>query len=326
MNDDTKNDDELARMLRAAGPRPLPSDEDTAAAYNAVRSEWRTVVGRKRRRRAMVASALAASVVAALVLFIAPQPDPARVATIDRLDGSIYVASEAGELERVNDLAVLRVGQSLRTGRDSVAGLVLESGGSLRIAGDASLRFASEGIVELRAGSIYVDTDPNPLSGAPGAGEASLVIRTEFGDVTHVGTQYMVNVSNREVVVSVRSGEVILNERSRATAGERLSTNGIDIDRGSVAPFGDTWRWAERASPGIDVDQQTADAFLRWVAHETGFALAYADSATADNAASTVLSGTIDVAPRDALAAWVLAADYAYELDERRGEIRIRRR
>ena len=74
------------------------------------------------------------------------------------------------------------------------------------------------------------------------------------------------------------------------------------------------------------MEQQSADAFLRWVAHETGFDIEYADDATATNAQKTVLSGSIDAPPREALAAWVLAADYEYELDERGGAIRIRRR
>lgn len=320
------NVDDIARILEQARPRPVPSDDAVASARRAVRSEWQALLKRRKRRRYWYYGAAAASVLVAFALFMAPQPPPVQVATIDRITGSIHVSTPAGVLQQATDLSALTVGQSLRTGKDSVAGLMLSSGSALRVAPDTSLAFLEDGGVELLAGKVYVDSKPHSLVASNALTGEPLFIRTRLGVVTHIGTQYMVELSDQDLVVSVRQGEVALDDAIRAVAGERLVTSGLGVDRSRVPPYGAAWRWMERATPTIDVEQQSADAFLRWVAHETGLEIDYLDDATASNASMTVLSGSIDAPPREALAAWVLAADYAYELDERSGVIRIRRR
>lgn len=326
MSQDSHFDDELGRVLRQAGPRPTPTPDVLSEARASVRSEWRAMLKRRQRKRVWIGGAVAASLLAAVSLLLMPPPAIEQVASIDKLSGSIYVSTNSGELERASDLSLLHVGQSLRTGRDSVAGLMLASGASLRVASETSVVFGPDGALELRAGKLYVDSEPDPLVGVTAATDNALVIRTPLGSVTHIGTQYMVELTEQQLVVSVRAGAVEIDKAVRGVAGERLTTDGLGVDRSRISGWGADWKWAERATPAIDVEQQTADAFLRWVAHETGLKIEYRDAATEQNAATTVLSGAIEATPREALSVWVLAADYQYELDEAGGVIRIGRR
>src|SRR5688572_21753670 len=89
--------DPLARLLRAGGPRPMPSPERVARAREIVRAEWDAAVAhtRTRRRRWLSAGALAAAL-SAVGVFAVLRTTPVPVATLARLSGEVVLYSERG--------------------------------------------------------------------------------------------------------------------------------------------------------------------------------------------------------------------------------------
>jgi ferric-dicitrate binding protein FerR (iron transport regulator) len=162
---------------------------------------------------------------------------------------------------------------------------------SLRIDSGSQLQFSAPDKVELQAGALYIDAGAH--SSVP------LTVQTVAGAVRHIGTQYQVRTlagALRGIEVTVREGRVeIANQygTNTGTPGERVavSTKG-SIARSAVAPYDASWEWAEHLAPPFEFEGNSLDAFLTWVARETGRELIY-DSAAARGAALVVMRGSI---------------------------------
>lgn len=310
-------------LLRHASPRPSPSAEDTASVRDAVNSEWRQLVNKRQTRRRLYSFAAAASVLLTLVAVIqlqgGPVPAPVTVAEIDKSIGSIYLLGDESRLQATDDLSSIEAGQVIVTGRDSTLGLIWSDGGSLRVAADSRVRFDSSREIELLSGQVYFDS----MEGA-----SQLSIETRFGDVRHIGTQFMTSVDDESLRVRVRDGRVSIEgvriDQIAAARQQVTVRAGAPAEVLDMAPFGNEWEWIEATAPVVSFDGETLHRFLEWVAHETGFVIAYATpEMEADAKGKWVLSTEIPGTPREQLRKRLFTNHLDFELQFEEGVIRI---
>jgi ferric-dicitrate binding protein FerR (iron transport regulator) len=318
-------DEAIEALLRKAPPRPTPSDQDMADVRDTVRNEWRAVSGKHRTRRRLVSLAAAATVIlavgATVSLLRVPSALPVPVATIDRTIGSIYLLGEQSELTATQDLAELMAGQMLVTGRDSGAGIAWHNGGSLRIDEDTRLEFVSPDEIVLRSGRVYFDSQPASLqAGITQSSIASFAIRTDQGVVKHIGTQYMTGINGGALTISVREGEVEVenaHQQSSAVAGQQMTVVGSNRPTyTNISRHGENWRWVEQLAPEIDIDQRSAYEFISWAAREAGFETRFVSEAVEQRAHETVMTGTVRLEPQVALRTFLRTTDLDARIED----------
>ncbi|MDJ0750869.1 MAG: FecR family protein [Woeseiaceae bacterium] len=280
--------DHLEELLRRAPPRPVPAPEDEAAVREAVQREWQAVTGTRRSRRRITSYALAATVL--LVVFVGldsfrtQTSAPMQVGTIARNNGPVYLLGEGSELRETNDLANVVVGQTIVTGEDAGLAIVWQNGGSLRVDENTRLSFTGTEEVRLATGRVYFDSESHPMQAAVVATRPrSLLLKTEHGDVRHIGTQYMARADQRSLVVSVREGQVDVQGRyhSRmASSGEQVTFAGsLQPSVLSIGRSGGDWAWIEQTTPVANVEGRTLHQFLEWACRELGLELEYSGNA-----------------------------------------------
>lgn len=314
--------DAVERLLEHAAPRPAPPAEDERAVREAVHAEWRRRIGRRRRRQAAVVG-LAATVVAAVMLALTmPANDgaaPGGAARIDTRIGAVYLVSADAGLVELGEVQEIRTGQVVQTAKSSGLGLRV-AGASVRLDEDSRIELQGADRLYLQRGRVYVAT-------ADEADDA-LVIRTDQGSIEHVGTQYLAAIAGDELSVAVREGGVRIHGRyydARAAAGEQVTLRGTRRPAvNALAGYGGPWRWTEALAPRPDLDGLPAARFLAWVSDETGYRVAFADADAERIAATTVLKGAVAEDPHTALRLRLLTMGLAGDVDDARGEIRIR--
>ena len=308
-------------LLERAAPRPAPPADDEQLVRAAVQAEWQAVTGRLKTRRRMKHFAIAATVLLGVaVSFNALQPVdvPAlQVARISKSHGSIYLLGEQSELRAMSDLSLIYAGQVIDTGDDAGMGLEWGNGGSLRIDQNTRIEFTSADSVFLHAGQVYFDSQNELVAAITGS---ALEIETGHGSVKHQGTQYMTAVDVRDLTVSVREGEVVVDgtyvDQAIAVAGQQLTVSGgarpsvVNIDG-----YGEAWDWIEATAPTVNMDGKSTFEFLQRIGREIGLALEFESAAAETLARDGILQGTINLGPRDELAFRMAGEDLSYRIE-----------
>ena len=320
-----ESDAAVEALLGKASPRLMPPPADAEAVRAAVRTEWQVMTGHRRSRRRFVGFAAAASVLVAGFLTLemtgTGNMEAVEVAAIDKRIGTVFVLGKNAERLDAAGLAAVDAGQTLVTGEASGVGLAWGTGGSLRLDAATRVEFLAADRIYLRAGRIYFDSGSAAASVASVSGsDARLTIATDFGEVTHVGTQYMVHADGERMTVSVREGEVLIDS---ARGSETAGRNRQMAISGSGAPsivnirsWGAAWEWVEAISPNADIDGRPLSEFLEWVSRETGLELRYESADVLSHARRERLVGIIETEPRQALGAWLPATDLGWRIED----------
>jgi ferric-dicitrate binding protein FerR (iron transport regulator) len=314
--------DDIAPLLRLAGPRePVPADR-LRRIEGAARAEWQQQARSRSRRRAMVwtGGAVAAAVVLVAVRFgvkegvVVPSP-PRELATIEVLHGAVQpIAQSAGAgapaLSRIGDL--VRAGDGIDTTTGGRAILRLARGARVRVDRGSRMRLLTDTTLLLDQGAIYVESGP----GADGGG---LEVRTAIGTVTDIGTRFEVRLVGAALRVRVRDGAVRLaqsGESHDARAGDELTLDGSGrTARRRLPPFGPDWAWIADLPQPFALEGRTLFDFLDWIAAEHGWQLRFVDSGAERKARATTLHGSIEgLTPGEALDAVVPTSGVACEL------------
>lgn len=305
----TPEDEEIAELLKEAGPRAEPSPEVAREIEAIVRAEWQHVVGVRKRKHGFVWAAAAAFFAVAIAVTIGLQvmrtPSDRlgpSIAVLERSGGDVFVAADGRHWSRLGEGDQIAVGHAIRS--DARAALMLENGLALRIDRGSVLHVAALDRIVLNVGAVYIDS---PSGGAPRA----LIVDTHVGAVSHLGTQYQVRSTAEGIDIGVREGSVVIENaagRSIAKAGERLqiATHGT-VQRTNLSPTDAQWDWASEVAPTFEIENQSLAAFLIWVARETGRALVYESPQAQAAAAEVVLHGSIEGLMPDAALVAVLA-------------------
>jgi len=309
-------------LLGHVAARPMPSAEDVEIARNAVKAEWLAVTRERKRRRQFVSLAAAASVLLTLALVIrfalTPPVIAVQVAAIEKSYGSIAIYVPGEELQEGGDLSSISAGQTIITGKESGLALAWGGGGSLRIDANSRVAFLSDSAIELVSGAMYFDSMNQNVE---------LHVRTKYGVIRHLGTQYMGRIDAESLAVSVREGRVAvdgLNFDEVAEPRQRLTFSGSARPTVlSISPYGDDWRWVELTAPQVDLDGKTAFELLQWVTRETGLTITFDPPSVEQIARESFVLGPVDAEPRIALGQGLLSVSLTYGIDSQKGEITI---
>ncbi len=316
--DSAEPDDDIARLLALAGPRPRVPDEVTARVRAAVHAHWQQRVDAGPRRQRLLTAFLAA---AALVvvgvgtsLWFAssggsrpvrtPEVPPVTVAHVVALAGMGSAVTAPGEGRPVG-LAMggaVASGATVVTPASARVALRTSDGVSLRVDAASRVRLLSATRLQLESGAVYVD---NPSTGTGGV---RIEVRTPLGLASDVGTQFETRVNARELRVRVREGTVVVRRDAGtegAKAGEelRIDTTGTVARRG-LLPHDPEWTWVVEMAPDPAIEGRPLGELLAWAARETGWRVEFADQRLSRTAPGIVLHGSIEgLTPAAALAA-----------------------
>jgi len=317
--------DSLEELLKQAAPRPVPSPDDEAMVRAAVREEWREATAGRRSRRRVMQYAVAATVIlgvfGVLNMLRTPPVEAMRIASIEKSIGSVFVLGDQAELLEVNDEMQVFSGQTIVTQDDAGLALAWAKGGSLRVGANTRIEFTDERSVFLIAGRAYFDSLPDAeAAGIDGGDAPAFTLRTELGDVYHVGTQYMGEVDDDALVVSVREGKVFIDgkfhERT-VSSGFRVSMAGRQQPSVSnVSRSGEAWEWVHETMPPRDVEGQTVYEFVSWVSRELGLDFDFDEQAEAVAREKARLKGEIDTGPAEALKLGLASAALDWHIEE----------
>jgi hypothetical protein len=83
--------------------------------------------------------------------------------------------------------------------------------------------------------------------------------------------------------------------RFEVAAGRELEVEeGGSVARRNAPQYGPDWDWFTEVTPMMEVQGRPVREFLEWMARERGWTLSFADTWTADRAASIMIDGSID--------------------------------
>ncbi len=318
--DDAK--DPLADLLKRGKLRQPAPPAARERAFQQLHAHWSEQVQRKRQRRRVVTWAVAASTFLAVAIVFNTANNggftaDVSVARIARSSGTdIHLRrhrwSQPTAISSVDDLPA---NSTLITGAASRLALAWKKGGSLRINEETELNIVSPERVRLVAGSIYFDSILNhDTATAP----TSLAIETPYGVVQHLGTQFSTRMQGDVLTISVREGEVSVEDgknRLLLSAGDEFDIDqaGLRAQR-QVKAFGEQWQWAQDIAPTFDSNKRSAYELLDWIARETGHTVHYDNDDLATFARQGTLTGMEGLTPMHALKALPYATDLRYNI------------
>jgi ferric-dicitrate binding protein FerR (iron transport regulator) len=301
-----QNDQQLAELLRLAGRRPRPSDETAARVRAAVRAEWEAETrGRRRMRNSFRAAAAVAAMAAGVFVYrgtreVAPigVTPPVIVARVAAISGSASMNERPLAVG-----ATMAAGSAIETEAGSALSLDW-TGASLRLDSASRVRLISQHEVTLDRGAVFFSS-----LGA----RAGITIRTPYGEVRDIGTQFEVRLDSDAMRVRVREGRVDLRRGAivtSASGGEELTARAAgNVARAPLAPNASVWQWVERAAPPLQLEGMTLDDVVRRTAREKGLAVRYDTPAR-----EVTLHGATPLAPEEALDAAVRASGLTWKI------------
>jgi hypothetical protein len=305
------------RSLQLGLRRRAWTDEQYMRVRAAVEAEWRASVPAANRRPRFWWAGLAATLVTLSIVVAAwlrPEADAAVLGILARVEAGGLEASSTPFTHNVLGVgAELNINQTFAA--RSSALVTLEGGGTLRIARGTVLSARRANEIELRDGQVYLDLPPEQPHASP------FVVRTAFGSIEHIGTQFDVATGDGEVRVRVREGLVRLRRASSTeTAGagtELIVPASGPIARRAVTTHGRQWSWVEALAPEFEIEDRPLLDFLQWTARETGRRLDIVDDATQHAIERTLLHGSVrGLTPLEALGRVLSATSLRFDLRE----------
>jgi ferric-dicitrate binding protein FerR (iron transport regulator) len=334
--------DAIGQLLKLAGARRMPDAAQMDRARAAAHAEWTAGVQHRTHRRRvawmLAAAAVAASVVGGLGWpWLAGRRMPAVVrpgiaenaviggnagnagnagiASLRTVAGSVFLITTDGRRSSIGTGARIGAGDRVETSNDGRAAFVLTGAGgvSVRLDRATAIVLDRDGEVTLERGAAYVDS-----GGEPGA--ANLEIKTAFGSVRHVGTQFEVRLQDSLMRVSVREGAVAVERagtRWTSKTGEALTlSRGGPPVRETIPTFGADWTWVSGLADPFLLEGARVPAFLRWVSREQGWRWQVEDPRMLDRIEQIVLHGSIDgLTPEEALSAVLPTCGLTFRLE-----------
>jgi ferric-dicitrate binding protein FerR (iron transport regulator) len=329
----------LSELLKLAGRRAVPDEHQQARARAAAHAEWKRLARRRRLRRSLWASPIAAAVVTAVLApaWFSSHPAPApgaghaqavpmadiEVATIQMVTGAITVTPRNGDATRTTGAGLrLRTGDRVETAADSRAMFVLPGGTIVKIDGNTRVSL-DRGVVALDRGKLYVDADPQ-------ANDRDVVVRTRLATVRHLGTQFEVRFNGRAVVVRVREGQVAIDAAGTKwpplSAGWAMDLSAdLHSERDQIATDGPEWSWMAELPRPFTLEGSTLRAFLDWVSRELGRRWQYEDPSMRERFDSIVQRGPIEGLTAKQALGMVLEANELSFRETKEGLVIVRR-
>jgi ferric-dicitrate binding protein FerR (iron transport regulator) len=200
------------------------------------------------------------------------------VATVERVSGNVDVTT--GQSIRAGDL--------IATADDSRLGLRVADGTSIRVDTASRVRLMSGRAIELIAGAVYIDDARETQN---------LEVRTRYGTVRDIGTQFEVRLLPDTLRVRVRSGLVMFRSSAQELTVQpatELSVGvGHVISTRDMSASGPEWVWTTGLAPAVAIEGRALATVLVELCREHGWSLRYGDARAPTEASRAVLHGTI---------------------------------
>ena len=285
----TTDEQDIARLLQAAGPREaLPGDLKQRWEQQ-FREELAPVIRRHRKRRWTALSAMAASVtlLALGLLFYKGSGVDGHHMKILTVAGSGWANPGADESQTATPGQNLNSGTTVVTGQDSR--IALDWGGyDVRLNASSRLQVFRDHMALLE-GEVYVSDEGLHV------GNRGMKIKTSLATITDIGTQFTVRVEPGEVISTVRRGTITVTTANReisAEAGAGMAQQltvhrdlHIERDTGNS-----DWGWIYQVSAGFETEGQSVYDFLQWSVGESGRDLQFASQDAEISARLAILS------------------------------------
>ena len=320
--------DKIAELIRSAGKRPEVPDDELLRIRAAAYAGWKERVGKRPSRRgigrfmSLAAAALILMAVGGWYWHRWSEGSGAGASIAQCLSvigaASIQIGS-VGEDRPVTAGEEIPAGARLTTSADGRVALRTQAGYSVRVDVASSVRLLTPSRIGLDAGTVYVDSGPEPAS-------EPLTIVTSLGTIQDVGTQFETRLLGSALRVRVREGTVRVNAGSGVhdlTAGSamELAEDGAVI-RAAIPAYGPEWDWIAGVTPMMAVEGRPLREFLEWMARERGWTLTFADDRTSERANTITVSGSIEGLTLDQALETVLATSrLTYRVEQ--GVLRI---
>ena len=288
------DEQEIARLLRAAGPREELPEYLQKSWARRFRNEIAPIINRRKRRVRVArwASASVAILVLTVLLFptrTPPVPVSIQVVSVNG-DSSLYTG-EVG-FEPLSPGRRLSPGSRITTGEDAYTAINF-GGHDLRLNTGTTIQILEDGL-RLTAGEVYVSSEL-ATSGR------TFTVRTALGDISDIGTQFTVSVNESGLSSSVRRGIILLTTptgeyRAEATAqgSSRISLDkGAKINVQSTEHSSKEWEWIYYSGPEFKLEGRSVHDFLQWSSRETGLDIQYKTNSAEVYARTTILNGEI---------------------------------
>ena len=326
-----KDDAAFHDLFQLIEEQPTVSQEHYQRVKSGVELEWQAMLAKRSGSQTGMFGkfglqqyqAIAASLilmVGAWFLHGSMQVNP--VAVVEVVVGEVRLLDTSSEemFSAVSEIGVqLFSGDSIETGAEAGLGLRLVDGQSLRLDVNSRLKLISANKYLLKRGAVYFDSDN---SSAP-----PIVVQTPFGIARDIGTQFEIRVLEKSLRLRVREGQVnlktkkLLSKEFHVERGDELTLNATGaVSQTKVLPFDDkAWEWTGKLAPAFELEGQSLDKFLHWIARENGWELSYQHDRLEFYAKLNVLHGSIDgMYKEDALAAVSISGGVEYELQQGR--------
>jgi len=293
-----ENEEQIAALLRLAGPRPRVSEDRTARVRAAVHDEWTRATRQRTRVRWYGFLAAAAALIA--VVFLIPREHPAPAAVPPAIVAEVQ-AVHGTTTPAVAPAAKIAEGTWIET----LAGSALSldwNGATLRLGEGTRVRLDSARNATLERGAIYFDGH-----------RSNVIIRTALGDIRDIGTQFEVRLDDEMLRVRVREGRVDLRRGAQsvvADAATEIVADRTSMRKNPIAVTGAEWKWIEDAAPPLRLEGLTLREAVTRVAREKGLRV---ELRGVDG--SVRLHGTVAFTPGEALDAATAATSASYRIE-----------
>ncbi len=317
------NKEQADNILKHLKQRTLPDAEQQQAAKQAVMAHWQNNLKKQRRQRFVRTAAVAVStvIVFALVLFVHFNNDNHQFSNLYQqvdIHGTVMHRQGSNAPQPMTADVKLKPGDMIQSSDKSYLIWHLNDGSELRQAPNTRIAWQDAQHIDLLAGQLFHNTDVSE-SAEP------FVISTSLGNVSHVGTQYVVNHQENVLQVAVKTGQVTINSHQEKRTLEHnelisISPSGVEPIQIFSSHNHPLWSWTFKTEQPYSLNGQSLYDFVVWISHKADLTVNWQGQ---QEAAKTVsLQGTINNMTVDMALKTVFAStDYHYQIQPGRLQI-----
>ena len=290
-NNDNSREKDLEDIFDDVSKRQEPSSEGYETAYATVHDEWMAAVQRRKRAKFQrVGLALAASVMFSTIVVLWPLGSTPGIELRILSGNGLYLDERPINTETVT----LDAEQMLVSER---ASSVMVGNSNLRLAAGTRLKWLDSELVELQAGKLFIDTYEL----------GNMTVRTQFGEVSDIGTQFQVSLQSAAIEVSVRSGAIQLEADGNVHSAKAKPGKSSVITLGQAGMTqvyeltnNDRWDWIHQAHGGYSNNR--VGLLLLEIANELGKDIRFASKGVEASVSTMTIEGRLKTShPKEAL-------------------------
>lgn len=263
-------DKDIQQLMALAGRRDDPPEDMEARVRAAVMQSFDQLPPANRIPRLLARAASVAAFVTIAYLLLGAPSGTEPVGEIQFSVGTFTLQQSADEEAAATTVLP---GATLQTASDGRLQIGLGEHLQLRADGETRLTLVSSSKLYLHQGRIYVDS----------SNDEQLLVETQHGAITDVGTQFEISVHDEQMTVAIREGAVdiaignrLLSTRASDGSGELLRFQGTELDEITAITSTDPhWQWIHGARPEFELADRSVAEFLEWAARESGRKLRY---------------------------------------------------